>query len=287
VIAHNSVNGFHDGIDHATYGNPDGYPDTPRDRMPVSIDIHNNDIANVDDNCIEADGAMFNIRVLRNRCVNQAHRALSAQPLLGGPAYFIRNVVYHAPEGGSIKWQGTPAGLVFYHNTLVGEVHHMGPAANVHFRNNLILGQGAWPEIFAVDTQTNYSSSDYNGFAVGKEAKVSFAWNSPPAGTVADYVAAREQRNFRTLAQYSKATGQDTHSRVIDFNVFENLAKPLSDPTHVYRAEDLNFALRRGAAAVDAGVVLPGINDNFDGRAPDLGAYERNRPALQFGPRPR
>ena len=78
VVAHNSVAYFHDGIDHATYGTPDGSPDAIRDRLPVSIDIYNNDIRNVDDNCIEADGAAFNVRVLRNRCFNQAHRALSA-----------------------------------------------------------------------------------------------------------------------------------------------------------------------------------------------------------------
>ncbi len=63
VFAYNRVRGFHDGIDHATYGMPDNWPDTPRDRMPVSIDIYNNDISVVHDNCIEADGAMHNIRV--------------------------------------------------------------------------------------------------------------------------------------------------------------------------------------------------------------------------------
>ena len=85
VITHNRVEFFHDGIDHSTYGNPDDWPDTPRDRMPVSIDITNNDIRSVDDNCIEADGTLYNVRVLRNRCFNQAHRALSTQPALGGP----------------------------------------------------------------------------------------------------------------------------------------------------------------------------------------------------------
>src|SRR5690606_22706918 len=55
VIAHNRVSGFHDAIDHATYGMPDGYPDVPRDRMPVSIDIYGNDVSNVHDNCFEAD----------------------------------------------------------------------------------------------------------------------------------------------------------------------------------------------------------------------------------------
>jgi hypothetical protein len=36
---------------------------------------------------------------------------------------------------------------------------------------------------------------------------------------------------------------------------------------------------------VDAGVVLPNVNDGYQGRAPDLGAYEVGRPPPQYGPR--
>jgi hypothetical protein len=36
---------------------------------------------------------------------------------------------------------------------------------------------------------------------------------------------------------------------------------------------------------IDAGVVLPGFNDDFTGKAPDLGAFEVGRPPLQFGRR--
>lgn len=38
LIAYTSVSGFHDALDRATYGMPDNYPDTLRDRIPVSID---------------------------------------------------------------------------------------------------------------------------------------------------------------------------------------------------------------------------------------------------------
>ena len=38
-------------------------------------------------------------------------------------------------------------------------------------------------------------------------------------------------------------------------------------------------------AAVDAGVALPTVNDDFSGRAPDLGALEVGRPAPHYGPR--
>jgi len=288
VIAHNEVSHFHDGIDHATYGNPDLDAEGKiiRDHMPVSIDIVGNDIRDVDDNCIEADGAMHNIRVLRNRCFNQAHRALSAQPVLGGPAYFIGNLVYHAPEGGSLKLTANSSGIVFYHNTLIGEAHDMGPVSNEHFRNNLILGQGAFAEIFALDTFTNYSSSDYNGFRPNPDVKDAFGWNSPPKGVVADFTRDREARRFGSLKDYSAATGQDRHSVLVDYSDFLRASPPdPKDPTRFYRPDEFDFTLRAGSRAIDAGVVLPGINDGFAGKAPDLGAHERGRPMPSYGPR--
>ncbi len=81
VVAYNSIKQFHDGIDIATYGNPDGAPNVIQDRLPVSIDFYNNDVSNVEDNCIETDGGAHNIRVFRNRCFNNGNRALSVQPM--------------------------------------------------------------------------------------------------------------------------------------------------------------------------------------------------------------
>ena len=50
----------------------------------MSIDFYGNDISNVEDNCLEADGGAHNIRIFRNRCFNHGHRALSVQPIFGG-----------------------------------------------------------------------------------------------------------------------------------------------------------------------------------------------------------
>jgi len=286
VIAYNYVANFHDGIDHATYGEPDGNPDPIRERMPVSIDIYNNDITNVDDNCIEADGVMHNIRVLRNRCFNQAHRSLSTQPVLGGPVYFIRNIVYHAPEGGSVKFTANSTGILVYHNTFTSEVLSMDQASNLHYRNNLILGQGAAQEVFSVDTATNYSSSDYNGFRPNPGAEVSFIWKSPDFGKAADFAGKRVERRFRTLAEYSAATGHDVHSVLLDYDIFENVpALTTEDPGRLHDAKDLDFRLRAGSKAVDAGIILPNVNDGYHGRLPDLGAYERGAPVPHYGPR--
>ncbi|MGZ3363811.1 MAG: hypothetical protein ACXWKY_03790 [Caulobacteraceae bacterium] len=300
VIAFNAVSGFHDGIDHATYGNPDDWPNTPRDRMPVALDIYNNDISNTDDNCIEADGMMFNARILRNRCFNQAHRALSSQPVMGGPAYFVRNIVYHAPEGGSLKMTANSSGVLIYNNTFLAEGQQMGPVSNIHFRNNLFLGEGARstlssdpspapdnaPEVFSVDTSTAYSSSDYNGFRPNPGAPSVVTWAGPAGGAVTDFKGPHPKQGYPTLDAYAKATGQDRHSIAVDWDVFVRAGAPdRADPTRIYKPDDFDFSLRKAAKAIDKGVVLPGVTDGFTGRAPDLGALEFGSAAPHYGPR--
>jgi hypothetical protein len=46
------------------------------------------------------------------------------------------------------------------------------------------------------------------------------------------------------------------------------------------------MTLSPGCGAVDAGAILPNINDGFIGSAPDLGAYELGQPLPTYGPRP-
>jgi hypothetical protein len=96
-------------------------------------------------------------------------------------------------------------------------------------------------------------------------------------------------RRFKTLAEYSAATRQDLHSVTLDYDIFQNVprldAADLSSIRKLYKAEDFDFSLRRGSAAVDHGAVIPNVTDDFTGAAPDLGALEYGRPAPHYGPR--
>jgi hypothetical protein len=296
VICHNYVANFHDGIDHATYGVPDGYPPYSHpdaypleqvfkeDKMFVSNDIYNNFITNVHDDCIEADGTMYNTRVMRNACVNAAGNGLSTQTLYGGPAYFIRNILYNVPN--IPKHHSNPSGEIYYHNTFFAE-SAAAQSSNYHFRNNLFLGWHPDKPIFSVDTFTNYTSSDYNGFLVNSNAAYSFQWKSPSFGTLVDYINPRVTRQYQTLADYSLATGQDKHSRLVDYGIFMNVTqRNASNYGQLYKFEDFDFRLNPNSVAVDAGVILPNVNDDFTGKAPDLGALEVGQPMPVYGPRP-
>jgi hypothetical protein len=309
VVAYNYVANWHDGIDIATYGDPDGVADgSPggahhelRDRVPVSIDFYNNDIYNMADNCIEADGGAHNIRVFRNRCFNEAGGALSAQPTFGGPLYFYQNLMYDNTTGGPLKLIDTPAGVLIYQNTFFGQGRLMGPASNIHFLNNLILSDGWADAVFNLRTSTNYSSSDYNGFRPNPGAENSFEWTSPAFGTDADYAGKLVERHFKSLKEYQDATKQDQHSVLVDYGIFVNVKMPeKNDPQRLYNPEDFDFQLRPSTGwsrsepigtgpapgpAIDSGTLLPTINDNFTGKAPDLGAYELDRPIPHYGPR--
>jgi hypothetical protein len=223
--------------------------------------------------------------------INSASHPMSTQPSTGGPIYFIRNIAYHAPGGSTRLTAGSP-GVFFYNNTIVTETNG-GASANVHWRNNLMLGQNAQASIFSVNTNTNYSSSDYNGFRLNPGSE-SFQWNSPPLSVAAirqDAGAKLEMRKFATLEAYAEATKQDQHSVLVDYDIFVKVpqldAKDLATVQRIYKAEDLDFRLKPGAAAVDRGVALPNVTDGFGGKAPDLGALEAGQPPPIYGPRPK
>jgi hypothetical protein len=99
-----------------------------------------------------------------------------------------------------------------------------------------------------------------------------------------------ESRAYATLADYSAATKQDRHSVAVDYDVFVNVprldAQNRSLVQKVYKAEDVDFALRPASAAVDRGMTLPTVTTGFTGGAPDLGALEFGQPAPHYGPRP-
>lgn len=306
TIAYNAAAFFHDGIAISTHG----VPDPERKDWAVAIDIYNNDIFVTGDDFIEGDGGVHNIRIMRNRGLNAAHTALSAQPIFGGPAYYIRNVIYNTPV--ALKFSN-PAGVYVLHNTLIAENSTNQQVANAHFANNLFMGVGRAAGVASIGGPTPYSTYDHNGYRPNPGVENNFTWAGaraggpppppppppPPAAGGAPAQGAGgaggrggQNQSFRTLAELAAATGQEKNGIEVDYDVFQSLQPPNPPPNSSvygkpYEAADLNFALRPGGKAIDAGKVIPNVNDGFTGRAPDLGALEAGQPAPVYGPRGR
>ena len=237
------------------------------------------------DDFIESDSSTHNIRVFNNRGINAAQQGLSAQPIFGGPAYFIRNIVYNVPAGSFFKFMIYPAGILVYHNTLFGEWSNP-PFSNVHCRNNLFVGSGnPNRSLFRNTSYTSYCTFDYNGWRPNTGDSPQFSWEQARDGR--DYeLEDTIGGSWNTLAEFSSATGFEKHGILIDFNSFRNVTMPdLSKPETVYFADQLDFRLTPNSPAIDAGCHLPNINDEYKGKAPDMGALEYGADDVVYGPR--
>jgi len=283
VIAHNAIAYFHDGIGISTYGTPEKDPH----RRASSIDIYGNDIHMSNDDFVETDGGVHNVRVFDNRGVNAAQGGYSSQPSFGGPIYFIRNILYHVPTGVAFKFSAKPTGLFVWHNTIIGEQATGDPSANMHWANNLFLGRDTRDRgIMKWANATDVYSTDYNAYRPNKGVKAQYQWLGPAKGQQAYDGKSVPWKNFATLAEFRAATGQEAHGMEVDFDIFESLRPPDPEKRHaVYHSMDLNFRLKPGSRVVDAGVVIPTVNEDFLGKAPDLGALEVGKAAPKWGPR--
>jgi hypothetical protein len=90
-----------------------------------------------------------------------------------------------------------------------------------------------------------------------------------------------------SLPDFTSKTGFEVHGMLSDYSIFNKVVKP--DPVRsssVIPVGDSDFGLKSGANVIDKGVLLPNINANFKGIAPDLGAMEYNQKTPHYGKRP-
>jgi hypothetical protein len=282
VIARNAIAYFHDGLGISTYGTPEKDPE----RQASSIDIYGNDIHMSNDDIMETDGGVHNVRVFNNRGINAGQGGYSSQPVFGGPIYFYRNILYNQPTGVAFKFSAKPAGLFVFHNTIIAEQTIRDPSSNMHYLNNLFLGRDTPGRgIMTWANATDAYRSDYNGYRPNKDVAAQYSWLGPKKGERLYEPKPTDWKTYPTLAAFRDATGQEQHGIEVDFDIFENLAPPDPSKRHaVYHSMDLNFRLKPGSKAVDAGVRIPTVNDDFVGRAPDLGALEVGLPEPHYGP---
>ena len=271
VICFNHVANFRDDISFMEYD--EAFEQT-------SIDICNNDIEQATDDAIEADSAMGNVRVFRNR-IRNCFDGISAQPNLGGPTYYVRNVMFNVLYT-PFKFHNGTVGDVVVHNTAV----KCGDALGIYagetwrralFRNNVFIGgmgggtYGGYSNgsgrIFDMSDADTSCSFDYDGLG------------SIGTNTFQGRIGAATFNSFATLT----ANTSEAHAVMVDLGIF---ASPPAFPANPYPPKPVaDLRLAAGSAAMDKGVVIPGLDDDFAGSAPDLGAYELGAPLPTYGPR--
>jgi hypothetical protein len=188
-----------------------------------------------------------------------------------------------------------PAGILAYHNTSTGILTRDDkPASNVHMRNNLFLpSEDASLPTLGLYTYTSYSSLDYNGY---RYREPFIGWYAPEGDLLYNFNENEEARVFESLQEFSQATGQEKHGITVSYDIFRDAHPPkfaefqeknkaLGSVYPVYYPENFNLQLVKNSKAIDAGKVLPGINDDYTRKAPDLGAYEYGKPVPHYGPR--
>jgi len=260
TIAHNSISRTADGISY------------PR----ANVDIFGNEIFDNSDDGPECDNGTVNVRVWKNRIHMTLHNGITFQDQNGAPWYLIRNQIILDTDEGHLKLESSDR-YVLFHNTFVNtqplEFQNRGfGILNAYSRNNLFAATGAggsqiWDHQSALVTwRTNL---DRDGFDWGTFTGNKFVYNGTGHGTIASYAA---------------ATGQETNG--INFSA----AATFSVGAYTKRVTESHLPppylnLKAGASAIDAGVVLNNINEDYQGAAPDLGAYEFGAALPVYGPR--
>jgi hypothetical protein len=255
VVAHNRISLHADGI---------SFPKN-------NCDILGNDIFDVTDDGIELDYGQSNTRIWKNRIHNAGHNGVAFQPMSGAPWYIVRNQIVNYQES-AFKFRTTDR-FFAAHNTFVnwGNVldHWSGHLLRGVTRNNLwisVANGRIWKRGENVkDWRTDL---DYDGFDWGTNTQpFSYNWQS-----------------FEDLDALTAATGLLPNAIRIDHRTcFETFDVPGPPPFTTIPPQ--HMTLLPDCPAVDAGQVLPNINDDFAGAAPDIGAYERGAAPVTYGPR--
>jgi hypothetical protein len=257
VVCYNTMSGFGDALGQ--------HYDT--DIPNRANDFYGNDIVWTGDNGVELDFTERNCRAFRNRFANAGNQSISFQPVYGGPAYAFRNVVFNTRTS-PFKLNNTPTGVIIVHNTVVKPgitlAQYGSDASNLLIENNILIGTNNNP---TMDVTTNFTLAtiDYNGWLQDG----TFVFNS------------QGYTPFATL----KANSPIEHNgRVLNGMPFAASVTVPADYTSFVQAIDPRLSATTNA--IDAGVVLPNINDGFAGANPDLGAIERGDALPQYGVRP-
>jgi hypothetical protein len=243
IVRDNNVHNFFNGMYTGSSGALEN------SELAFDADIYHNTIHHISDDALEPEGACVNQR-FRDNTVDRIFIGLSLAPVTQGPTWVLRSTFTNF-TGRGIKFADDSDGIVLiYHNTgwtsaaNINGADLITPIQHVVMRNNIFQSTGySFAEVPTGSTANDWNHN--NWYTTRGSTGPHFRW---------------ENVNFNTISALCSATG-------LECNGYESVPG-FTDPTGG------DFTLLSSSPNIDRGVVLPGINDNFAGSAPDVGAYE-------------
>jgi len=177
------------------------------------------------------------------------------------------------------------------------DVHHVTAYDNRMFDVDLFVGKYGEPGEFHQDFHLGYSPGNINTEISNSLIEQSFTCPSPDCWDYPESVTGGNQPMDAPLLLdlgiwFGSSLGHASILRELADPWYLNLYNEESSSEHpTNRSQDYDFRPRKGSTLIDAGVVIPGINDGQDlqfnrppsfpgqnrrfvGDAPDIGAYE-------------
>jgi hypothetical protein len=273
VIRYNTIrstedHGYNDGIGGGSNYSFQGSPN--RDS-----DIYGNIVANCWDDAIESEGANQNVRIWSNYIHHTfVHIATAATSL--GPLYVFRNVfgtsrVSHQDSSGGMMIK---TGMNYL--TINGERLSTGLGYRFIFHNTALQPGGALDvfsshELHNAVSRNNIFYSRGRAYPADRGAPPNDFQNDLTGG----YLGGGFVRSMFLPSERPEWYLAPTMNRIQWGRV-------------PYRRNEREFSITDPMVqvknpAIDAGVRLPGFNDEFTGTRPDIGAFENGLPPLRFG----
>ncbi|MCE9612658.1 MAG: right-handed parallel beta-helix repeat-containing protein [Lentisphaerae bacterium] len=270
VFRQNTIDGLFDGAHLVPFGA------TVPGVKSSETDFYSNTVVRVLDDLIEVDGISRNVRIFHNT-MERYLTGISIAQATEGPTYVLYNILgrhgdstastidgyvgYPVKSNGGTDY-GTTGWVLLYHNS-----GWTAASATPGFKvqsatwRQLVLANNIW---FGTDT----------GWSVYRDAPLS------PVSMSHDIVWRASgpffHKDYGTPKDY--ATQADVAaSGLSDIYFLTNAIA--QNPSYLNPASG-DYGLNTGSPAIDAGVIVPGVNDEqFMGTAPDVGSREYTLPA--------
>ena len=296
VIRHNKIHDVENGIfagspwgDMTTFGNP---------RYNAGTVLLENELYRIGDDSFELDGPAYN-QVIYGNDIHDVFVGISAAPLSIGPLWMIRNTIYltnrYFPDG-NLDLTGTymfPYGAWKYNTG--GRGGGTGPSLIYH-NTSVVMLDPASPLKSIAAFSTVWSNTPgfvarirNNSWVVNPGNKILWVEKDEIEGGGHPVEVDMDYDNlwvdlFQSGAYYlGLSPGDRTYSLQEVQNDYGLEIHGMSVLPAYGDPSQSDFSVPADSPLVDAGLLIPGINDDFTGAAPDIGAYEYGKGSARIG----